>query len=92
MAEMKEVWIFNGLDAKFPSAVFAIQEDALEWIEKYRLTGVLTKYPVGISIYDWAIESGNFKVRSKKDLMPKFIEGFSSAAQEHMHFKNGAFD
>lgn len=92
MNEIKEVWIFNGANAKFPSAVFAIKEDALDWIKKYGLTGVLTKYPVGISAYEWAIESGNFKVKSERDSTPEFIGKFSSAAQEHMHFENGDFD
>lgn len=52
MTGIKEVWIFNGANAKFPSAVFASKEDALGWIEIHQLTGVLTKYPLGISVYD----------------------------------------
>ncbi|WP_422085992.1 DUF7710 domain-containing protein [Variovorax sp.] len=92
MTEIKEVWVFNGVNAKFPSAVFAVKEDAFDWIRRYELTGVLTKYPVGISVYDWAIEGGNFKVKSEKDSTPEFIGKFSSAAQEHMHFENGIFD
>ena len=92
MTEVKEVWIFNGENAKFPSAVFLSKEDAFEWIRRYELTGVLTKYPVGISVYDWAIEIGSFRVKSEKHSAPGFIGGFSSAAQEHMHFENGIFD
>ncbi|MET3382216.1 MULTISPECIES: hypothetical protein [Variovorax] len=92
MTEIKEVWVFNGVNAKFPSAVFLVKEDAFGWIKKHALTGVLTKYPVGISVYEWAIESGNFKVKSEKDSTPEFIGKFSSAAQEHMHFENGIFD
>lgn len=92
MKEIKEVWIFNGANSKFPSAVFEAKEDAVAWIEKHGLTGVLTKYPVGISVYDWAVESGNFKVKSERDSTPEFIGKFSSAAQEHMHFEDGVFD
>lgn len=92
MTDIKEVWVFNGVNAKFPSAVFAIKEDALGWIKKYQLTGVLTKYPLGVSAYDWAIESGNFKNRSERDSTPEFIGRFSSAAQEHMHFEDGNSD
>ncbi|MET3493398.1 DUF7710 domain-containing protein [Variovorax boronicumulans] len=92
MTEISEVWIFNGANAKFPSAVFVAREDAFAWIKKLELTGVLTKYPVGISVYDWAIESGNFKVKSEKGSTPEFIANFSSAAQEHVHFENGIFN
>jgi len=91
MADIREVWVFSGVNAKFPSAVFAVKEDAFEWIRKYELTGVLTRYPVGISVYEWAIESGNFKVRSQRDSAPEFAGKFSSAMQEHMHFENGIF-
>lgn len=92
MTKVKEVWIFNGVNAKFPSAVFEIKEDALGWIRRHGLTGVLTSYPVGISVYEWAIESGNFKLKSEKDSTPEFIGKFSSAAQEHIHFEDGIFD
>ncbi|MGJ7555629.1 DUF7710 domain-containing protein [Variovorax sp. RB3P1] len=92
MTEVKEVWVFNGVNAKFPSAVFLTKEEASAWIKSNELTGVLTKYPVGISVYEWALQSGNFKVKSERDLTPEFIGRFSSAAQEHMHFENGIFD
>ncbi|RSZ33335.1 MULTISPECIES: hypothetical protein [unclassified Variovorax] len=90
MSEIKEIWVFNGSKARFPSAIFVVKADGLDWIENYRLTGTLTKYPVGVSVYKWAIESGNFKVKSERDSTPDFIGNFSSAAQEHMHFENGA--
>lgn len=92
MIEIKEVWIFNGENSRFPSAVFQAKEDAIEWIKKHGLTGVLTRYPVGVSVYDWAIDSGNFKVKSEKDSAPEFIGRFSSSAQEYMHFEDGIFD
>lgn len=90
MTEINGVWIFNGANAKFPSAVFLTKEDAFAWIKEQKLTGVLTLYPVGISVYDWAIESGNFRAKSERDSTPEFIEKFSSAAQEHVHFENGS--
>ncbi|MFS2099648.1 hypothetical protein ACCC97_11845 [Variovorax sp. Varisp85] len=92
MTDIKEVWIFNGANEKFPSAVFASKEDALGWIENHQLTGVLIKYPLGISVYDWVIESGNFKIKSDRDSTPELIGKFSSAAQEHMHFEDGKLD
>lgn len=53
---MNEVWVFHGAGGRFTSGVFATQAQAEAFISQYRLAGVLTKYPVGISAYDWAIQ------------------------------------
>ncbi len=87
--KMNEVWIFNGRDAKFPSAVFIEKKDAEKWISQHHLSGILTKYPVNISVYDWALETKNFKIKTDKDCSREFIQKFSSAAQEHSHYENG---
>jgi len=87
---MKKIWIFNGANGRFPSAVFESREDAEVWIKKYSLTGVLTKYSIGISVYEWAIANNHFKAKSERDCSATFIQGFSSAAQEHMHYENGS--
>ncbi|MFM9925551.1 hypothetical protein VLK31_21355 [Variovorax sp. H27-G14] len=55
MAQIQEVWIFHGANAKFASAVFHDKDEAVKWIERCGLTGVLTKYPVGISVHEWAV-------------------------------------
>ncbi|NHZ32468.1 DUF7710 domain-containing protein [Massilia rubra] len=86
---MKEVWVFNGAEGRFPSAVFDARADAQRWIAKNALTGVLTKYPVGISVYEWAIENGQFSAKNEQQKSSAFIQKFSSAAQEHVHFENG---
>lgn len=89
---MREVWVFNGAGSRFPAAIFEHRPEAEQWIKENKLTGVLTKYPVGISAYEWAIESGNFRVKTEKDRSPEFIQKFSSAAQEHLHFEDGSSD
>lgn len=89
---MKEVWVFNGAEGRFPSAIFEERADAEKWIEINALTGVLTKYPLGISVYEWAIENGHFRVKNEKEKSSAFIQKFSSAAQEHIHFENGSSD
>ena len=86
---MTEVWVFNGQGARFPSAIFSNREAAEKWIAQYHLSGVLTEYPVDISVYDWAIQTGNFKVKTDKDRTQEFIQKFSSGAQRHLHFENG---
>ncbi|MEJ1164413.1 hypothetical protein V9K97_11960 [Variovorax sp. CCNWLW186] len=89
---MNSVWVFNGAGGRFPSAIFEEKSEAEEWIRKHRLTGVLTKYPVGTSVYQWALETDNFKIKNERDQSPEFIQKFSSAAQEHMHYENGSSD
>ena len=92
MTNLVEVWLFNGENSKFSSGVFENKDSAEQWIKKNRLTGVLTKYPLGISVYDWAIKNGHFKVKSEKDASSELIGKFSSAAQEHSHYENGSAD
>ena len=92
MTEPTEVWVFNGVNSKFPSAVFWDKNAAEQWITNNMLTGVLTKYPIGISVYDWAIKNGHLKIKSEKDVSSEFIGRYSSSAQEHIHYENGRAD
>jgi len=84
--ELKQVWVFNGVNNHFPSAVFTERSPAEEWIEKYKLSGTLTAYPLNISVYDWVIEKDWFKPKQEHQLSPGFIASFSSAYQEHFHY------
>ena len=83
------VWVFNGNDSAFPAAVFSARERAEAWIEGHHLSGTLTKYPVDVSAYDWAVESGVFRPKRPDQSEPRFIGRFSSASQEHYHYENG---
>ena len=82
-------WVFCGTKAAFPSAVFQTKEDAESWIQVNRLNGTLTQYPVGISVYDWAVQEGLFKPKKEEHSLPSFIQSFSSASQEHYHYEDG---
>ncbi len=86
---MDSVWIFNGENSRFCSSVFTDLEQAKKWIAVNKLSGILTYYPVNISVYDWAIENKYFIAKDEKHLSAKFIQGFTSASQEHYHFENG---
>jgi hypothetical protein len=86
MSQIEYVWVFNGDRNRYPSAVFLNRSDGELWISSNRLTGTLTKYPVGVSVYDWAVRNGVFAPRSAKHTSPSFIANFSSASQEHFHF------
>jgi hypothetical protein len=84
------VYVFNNPNkSKFPSAVFSTKENAEQWIKKNLLSGVLTKYPMDIGIYEWAIQNEFFIKKDNQDISPDFIAGFSSASQEHYHYEDG---
>ncbi|MCG8710982.1 hypothetical protein JHU04_004310 [Brenneria sp. 4F2] len=94
MAKMhiKEIWVFNGAMARFPSGIFLYLKDAKDWIKENRLTGILTKYPVNKGVYDWAIENDLFHPNEDKHKSPSFIGSFTCASMEHFHFEDGVED
>ena len=86
---VEAIWVFNGAASHFPSGVFSSKEVAEEWITKHSLTGVLTKYPVDIGVYEWAIQNGFLKPAEEREKTASFIQRFSSASQEHYHYEDG---
>jgi hypothetical protein len=89
---MNNIWIFHGAGGKFASGVFTEKEIAHEYITTKKLTGVLTKYPINISVYDWAINQSFFKPKKEAHFSSDFIQKFSSASQEHYHYEKGKLD
>lgn len=83
------VLIFVAPRAPFPSGVFSSLADAESWITKHSLTGVLTEYPVGVGVFDWAIANGKFKPKPNKLLDASFIGQFTTAAMDHYHYEDG---
>ncbi|MBF7994834.1 hypothetical protein [Rahnella laticis] len=89
---MKEIWVFNGSMARFPSGLFVSLDNAKEWIKDNKLSGVLTKYPINTGVYDWSIENGFFTPQDEKHKLPSFIASFTCASLDHFHFENGEED
>jgi hypothetical protein len=83
------VWVFSGAKKHFPGGVFTEREVADAWITKNRLTGTLTRYPVDVGAYEWAIGKGIFWPRKPHETEPEFIGGFSDAGMEHYHYEDG---
>ena len=81
--------VFNGPRSNFPSGVFASKEAAEKWVQEHRLSGTLTRYPVDVGTYDWAVSKGFFTPSRDDQRSPEFISKFSSASQEHYHFEDG---
>ncbi|WP_282628364.1 DUF7710 domain-containing protein [Empedobacter sedimenti] len=80
------IYVFNGHNSSFPSAVFSSYENAEQWIKQHRLSGTLTAYPLDTPVYDWAVDNHYFKPKSEADQSANFISRFSSAYQQHWHF------
>lgn len=88
--EVSGVYVFHGVGAQFAAAVYASVGQAAADIERHRLSGLLTWYPIGSTVYDYAVGQGLFPPREYGD--GKFIQSFTSAALEHHHFENGRID
>ena len=86
---MNSIWLFHGAGSRFTSGVFTERTIAEEWITKNMLSGVLTKYPINISVYDWAINESFFAPQKDIHQSANFIQKFTSASQEHYHYENG---
>ncbi|MCB2410538.1 DUF7710 domain-containing protein [Hymenobacter lucidus] len=84
-----DVWVFHGAGSRFTSGVFTSRPQAEEFISQYQLSGILTKYPLGISAYDWAQQQGIFQPTKPEQYSTGFIQRFTSASQEHYHYEDG---
>jgi hypothetical protein len=85
-----EIWVFHGEGAQFSSGVFVSIEEAARVIEKFRLNGVLTAYPVNKLVWEWVSEAGFWSPKNERHEEPEFIQRFSSAYLKHHHFRGGA--
>ena len=89
MTEADSVWVFNGARSNFPSGVFRSLDHAERWIERHRLTGTLTLYPLDTGVYDRALAEGHFSPAQPHQATPEFIGRFTSASMEHHHYEEG---
>jgi hypothetical protein len=83
------IWLFNGAGARLPSGAFVKKEQAVLWISQHGLTGILTKYPVNVGVYDWALRMNYFTAKRDEQKAADFIGRFTCASLEHCHFENG---
>jgi hypothetical protein len=87
--EDNTIWIFHGMGGKFASGAFKDLTKAKAWINKHKLTGVLTAYPIDIGVFDWATEHDLFEISKQHEKSPEFIQKFTSASMDHHHFEDG---
>jgi hypothetical protein len=86
---MSTVWVFTGPRAQFPAGVFTQRAAAEQWIRLHGLSGTLTAYPLDMGTFDWAVSAGCFTPKRDDQRSAEFIQGFSSASQEHYHYEHG---
>jgi hypothetical protein len=90
MMVRQTVWVFVASGASFPGGIFSDEGSAVRWIASNGLSGVLTEYPVGLGVLDWALEAGHFRATKIEKLRdPSFVGRFTTAAQAHSHFDRG---
>ncbi|WP_336836491.1 DUF7710 domain-containing protein [Sphingobacterium siyangense] len=71
------IWVFHGEGGRFSSGVFTSIEKAEIWINKHKLSGVLTAYPIDEGVYDWALFNDFFNVKRQTQMEPNFIQTLS---------------
>jgi hypothetical protein len=82
------VWVFHGEHAQFASGVFADQDAALAWAAAHELSGVLTRYPVGVGCYDYAVAQNRFVPSKPHHGTPEHVARFSPGGP-HIHLRDG---
>lgn len=83
------VWIFHGEGARFASAVFTNEADALAWAQRHCVSGIVTEYPVGDGCYDIAVRRGSFNPSKPHHGTPAHVAGFSPGFTHHIHVTDG---
>lgn len=83
------VWVFVGDGGVHPFGVFASRDDAEVVIAANELSGVLTWYPLGQSVYDYVVEKEFFTPSRPYQEEAKFKQRFSSASLPHEHYIDG---
>lgn len=86
------VWVFVGDTARQPSAVFTTLENAQAWIERRKLSGVVTEYPLDVPVIEWAVAEGFYSPRPGDENDRWKIQTFTSAAQRHYHHVEGRLE
>jgi hypothetical protein len=84
--QTKWIWVFCS-SGQFPCGVFESFEQANIWIMTNKISGCLTRYPLGEGIYDYAIRKSFFSPKKEYQFTSKFKSQFSCASLEHYHYE-----
>lgn len=89
MNDFEYIWIFMGARGWTPAGVFSDYDKAVAWIAEHRLSGYLGKFPVDISVFDWAVQNGFYVPKEARDKDSTAIARFGTAALKHEHYYDG---
>jgi len=84
------VWVFEGDSlperrSHHPSAVFSSFENAKDYIGKYRLSGMLTRYTLDKAAFDVSVERGTVPAHQRDGALRQVWAG----GEVHYHAANG---
>jgi 8-oxo-dGTP diphosphatase len=85
------VWIFHGDGCPYASGVFHSRADALAWVAKHGLTGIVARYEVGDGCYDLAVRQGRFTGSKPHHGSADHVARFSPGLG-HIHVNAGRAD
>ncbi len=86
--EIDAVWVFSG-GGLLPMAIFSSRERAEFWIATRRVSGTLMRFPLDLSVYDWAILHGAFEPRREQHFTLEYQQHFTTGALERYHYEHG---
>ena len=89
MSKHHFLWVFQGDNSDCINGIFSSKDLAELYIKEYSLTGILIKFPLDISVYQWTIAMGYFSPTKDYMRSSNFIQNFNSAYLEHYHFRDG---
>ena len=91
-ADEQTVWIFHGEGARHAAGVFRSEADALDWVARHSVSGIVTEYPVGDGCYDVAVRQGSFVPSKPHHGEPAHVAAFSPGWTRHVHIVEGVPD
>lgn len=83
------VWVFIGLNARYPAGVLRKFPEAEGWIMRNGLTGIPSLYPPDQGVPEWAIRSGWFRPRQRPEISADSISRCTSVYQAHHQYEQG---
>lgn len=80
------IWVIQTSENLNLLGCYFDKKQAENYIFKNKIKCILTKYPVGESVYEWVISNDFWKPKNDLQKSPKFMMKFNSAYLEHYHY------
>ena len=80
------IWLIQSSENLNVIGCFMRKHEAETYIFENNLKCMLTKYPINMSVYDWAIQNNFWQPKNDLQKNSKFRAKFNSAYLEHDHY------